>query len=163
MQGACCRPKLQEDAIDAFIEVREVSPVYDTPGRRGARRRRELRHRRLRVLCLVGPSCGNTTLLNIIAGFLRPSRRDPIEEPRSPATAWTAGSSRISPSCFRGVRRSATPFFGLEMATGRARKIARRQLALVKLEKFVQSYPHHLSGGMQQWPSRALMYNPRCC
>ena len=41
-------------------------------------------------------------------------------------------------------------------------EIARRQLALVKLEKFCQSYPHHLSGGMQQRVAiaRALAYNP---
>jgi ABC-type proline/glycine betaine transport system ATPase subunit len=29
-------------------------------------------------------------------------------------------------------------------------RIAREQLALVKLEKFADAYPHHLSGGMQQ-------------
>jgi ABC-type nitrate/sulfonate/bicarbonate transport system ATPase subunit len=41
-------------------------------------------------------------------------------------------------------------------------EIARKQLALVKLEKFVASYPHHLSGGMQQRVAiaRALAYNP---
>ena len=40
--------------------------------------------------------------------------------------------------------------------------IARKQLELVKLEKFVHSYPHHLSGGMQQRVAiaRALAYNP---
>ena len=58
--------------------------------------------------------------------------------------------------------------FGLEMkgmAKAEREEIARRQLALVKLEKFVQSYPHHLSGGMQQRVAiaRALAYNPRCC
>src|SRR6266481_696266 len=55
--------------------------------------------------------------------------------------------------------------FGLEMKgigkTERER-IALEHLKLVKLEKFVQSYPHHLSGGMQQRVAiaRALAYNP---
>jgi ABC-type nitrate/sulfonate/bicarbonate transport system ATPase subunit len=41
-------------------------------------------------------------------------------------------------------------------------QIALKQLQLVKLEKFAQSYPHHLSGGMQQRVAiaRALAYNP---
>jgi NitT/TauT family transport system ATP-binding protein len=43
--------------------------------------------------------------------------------------------------------------FGLEMkGVGKAEReaIALEQLKLVKLEKFVRSYPHHLSGGMQR-------------
>ena len=54
--------------------------------------------------------------------------------------------------------------FGLEMKgmpTERER-IALEQLRLVKLEKFANAYPHHLSGGMQQRVAiaRALAYNP---
>jgi NitT/TauT family transport system ATP-binding protein len=119
-------------------------------------------------LCLVGPSgCGKTTLLNIIAGFLAP----------------TAGEIRIAgkPITGHGMDRGIVfqdfaqlfPWrtalgnvtFGLEMkgmAKAEREEIARRQLKLVKLEKFVQSYPHHLSGGMQQRVAiaRALAYNP---
>ena len=55
--------------------------------------------------------------------------------------------------------------FGLEMkgvANPERDKIAREQLRLVKLEKFTNSFPHHLSGGMQQRVAiaRALAYNP---
>jgi NitT/TauT family transport system ATP-binding protein len=139
------------------IEVSDVSLVYDTPG--GAVHAVEAASFRLAAsefLCIVGPSgCGKSTLLNIIAGFLRP----------------TAGEIRIGgkPVTGRGMDRGVVfqdfaqlfPWrtalgnvaFGLEMkgvAKTERERIAREQLALVKLEKFADAYPHHLSGGMQQ-------------
>ena len=95
------------------IEVPDVSLIYDTPagqvpGVEGASFDIEASE----FLCLVGPSgLRQVTLLNIIAGFLRPTaRRDPHRRqgghrPRASTAAWC---SRISPSCFRGARRSAT-------------------------------------------------------
>jgi ABC-type nitrate/sulfonate/bicarbonate transport system ATPase subunit len=151
------------------IEVRNVSLVYDTPagevpGVAGVSFDIEASE----FLCIVGPSgCGKSTLLNIIAGFLVP----------------TAGEIRIGGKAVsghgpdRGVvfQDFAQLFpwrtalgnvtFGLEMrGVGKAEReqIALAQLKLVKLEKFVKSYPHHLSGGMQQRVAiaRALAYNP---
>ncbi len=151
------------------IEVRNVSLVYDTPagevpGVAGVSFDIEASE----FLCIVGPSgCGKSTLLNVIAGFLAP----------------TAGEIRIGGKAVsghgsdRGVvfQDFAQLFpwrtalgnvtFGLEMrGVGKVEReeIALAQLKLVKLEKFVKSYPHHLSGGMQQRVAiaRALAYNP---
>ena len=151
------------------IEVRNVSLVYDTPagsvtGVDGVSFDME----QSQFLCLLGPSgCGKTTLLNIIAGFLAP----------------TGGEIRIGGEAVRGqgtdrgivFQDFAQLFpwrtalgnvaFGLEMkGIGKSEReeIALKQLRLVKLEKFAQSYPHHLSGGMQQRVAiaRALAYNP---
>src|SRR6267378_7747721 len=151
------------------IEVRNVSLVYDTPaGRVTGVHAASFDIEQSEFICLVGPSgCGKSTLLNIIAGFLSP----------------TAGEIRIGGKTVtgHGLDRGVVfqdfaqlfPWrtalgnvtFGLEMkGIGKAEReeIARQQLKLVKLEKFVQSYPHHLSGGMQQRVAiaRALAYNP---
>ncbi len=151
------------------IEVRDISLVYDTPsGKVTGVERASFEMEQSQFLCLVGPSgCGKTTLLNIVAGFLTP----------------TAGEIRIGgkPVTGSGMDRGVVfqdfaqlfPWrtalgnvaFGLEMkGVPRAERetIALNQLKLVKLEKFAQSYPHHLSGGMQQRVAiaRALAYNP---
>jgi NitT/TauT family transport system ATP-binding protein len=151
------------------IEVRNVSLVYDTPsGRVTGVDGVSFDIEQSQFLCLVGPSgCGKTTLLNIIAGFLNPTSGE-----------IRIGGERVSGHGMdRGIvfQDFAQLFpwrtalgnvaFGLEMkGMGKAEReaIALAQLRLVKLEKFAQSYPHHLSGGMQQRVAiaRALAYNP---
>jgi NitT/TauT family transport system ATP-binding protein len=151
------------------IEVRDVSLVYETPsGQVTGVQNASFSLEASEFLCLVGPSgCGKSTLLNIIAGFLAP----------------TGGEIRIGGKIVTGhgmdrgivFQDFAQLFpwrtalgnvaFGLEMkGMGKAEReeIALQQLRLVKLEKFVRSYPHHLSGGMQQRVAiaRALAYNP---
>jgi NitT/TauT family transport system ATP-binding protein len=151
------------------IEVRNVSLTYDTPSRRvPGVADVSFGIEASEFLCIVGPSgCGKSTLLNIIAGFLKP----------------TSGEIRIGgkPIVGHGLDRGIVfqdfaqlfPWrtalgnvaFGLEMKglpKAEREDIARRQLDLVKLGAFAQSYPHHLSGGMQQRVAiaRALAYNP---
>src|SRR5215813_6441103 len=153
----------------AHIEVRNVSLTYDTPaGRVAGVNGASFDIDQSEFVCLVGPSgCGKSTLLNIIAGFLAP----------------TSGEVRIGgePVTGRGMDRGIVfqdfaqlfPWrtalknvsFGLEMKgvpIPEREKMALEQLRLVKLDKFANAYPHHLSGGMQQRVAiaRALAYNP---
>jgi NitT/TauT family transport system ATP-binding protein len=153
----------------AYIELRNVSLIYDTPsGRVPGVADVSFGIEPSEFLCIVGPSgCGKSTLLNMIAGFLTP----------------TGGEIRIGgrPVAGSGLDRGVVfqdfaqlfPWrtalgnvaFGLEMkGMGKAEREehARRQLGLVKLDGFAASYPHHLSGGMQQRVAiaRALAYNP---
>src|SRR5881409_1554790 len=119
-------------------------------------------------LCVVGQSgCGKTTMLNIAAGFLKPTE----------GTIMIGGKAVTGKGLDRGVvfQDFAQLFpwrtaqrnveFGLEMkGVPRAERVetARGFLRLVGLEAFAAAYPHELSGGMQQRAAiaRALAYNP---
>lgn len=118
-------------------------------------------------VCLLGPSgCGKTTLLNMMAGFLTPTR----------GTLEISGRAVQGPSPDRGVvfqDYSLFPWltvaqnveFGLRMTGIKAAlrsDIVHQYLALVGLEKAARRYPFELSGGMKQRAAiaRALATNP---
>ena len=153
----------------AHIEISGVSLAYDTPaGRVEGVKEAHFAIEQSEFLCLVGPSgCGKSTLLNIIAGFLTPTAGEiKIGGRKVDGHGMDRGVvfqdfAQLFP--WRTALGNVT--FGLEMkgVTKEERtKIAREQLRLVKLEKFADAYPHHLSGGMQQRVAiaRALAYNP---
>ncbi len=119
-------------------------------------------------VCLLGPSgCGKTTFLNAVAGFLPISSGEltlqgrPIEGP-GPDRAMVFQQPGLLP--WRDVLHNVT--FGLEMSGrmhGReAVAHAGELLALVGLADFAHSFPHQLSGGMQQRVNlaRALAVQP---
>jgi NitT/TauT family transport system ATP-binding protein len=151
------------------IEVRDVSLAYDTPaGRVSGVEHASFDIEQSQFLCLVGPSgCGKTTLLNIIAGFLTPTGGE-IRIDGKPVTGYGMDRGVVFQDfaqLFPWRTALGNVEFGLEMkgiSKTEREEIALRQLALVKLDKFAQSYPHHLSGGMQQRVAiaRALAYNP---
>jgi len=151
------------------IEVRNVTLTYDTPGGRvPGVQDVSFSLEPSEFLCIVGRSgCGKTTLLNILAGFLTPAKGE----------IRVGGKAIAGHGLDRGIvfQDFAQLFpwrtalgnvaFGLEMKgvpKAEREAIAMKQLELVKLEKFAQSYPHHLSGGMQQRVAiaRALAYSP---
>ncbi len=151
------------------IEVRDVSLVYDTPaGQVVGVQNASFDIEQSEFICIVGPSgCGKSTLLNIIAGFIPPSGGgitiggQPVKGHGMDRGVVFQDFAQLFP--WRTALGNVA--FGLEMkGVGKAEReeVAREQLKLVKLEKFVDSYPHHLSGGMQQRVAiaRALAYNP---
>jgi NitT/TauT family transport system ATP-binding protein len=151
------------------IEIRDVSLFYDTPaGRVHGVDKASFNIEQSEFLCIVGPSgCGKSTLLNIIAGFLPPSDGEiriggkAVNGHGHDRGVLFQDFAQLFP--WRTALGNVT--FGLEMkGIGKSEReqVARKQLELVKLEKFADSYPHHLSGGMQQRVAiaRALAYNP---
>ena len=119
-------------------------------------------------MCVLGPSgCGKTTILNMLAGFLTPTRGEilidgkPVSGRGQDRGVVFQDFAQLFP--WRTARRNVE--FGLEMRgvpEKERRETALHFLKLVRLDKFTEVFPHQLSGGMQQRVAiaRALAYNP---
>src|SRR5437870_2548941 len=119
-------------------------------------------------LCVVGQSgCGKTTMLNVVAGFLKPTKGGILIGGKAVTGKGLDRGivfqdfAQLFP--WRTAQRNVE--FGLEMkgvTRPERAEVARRFLRLVDLEPFAGAYPHELSGGMQQRVAiaRALAYNP---
>jgi NitT/TauT family transport system ATP-binding protein len=151
------------------IEVKDVALVYDTPsGQVQGIKHAGFTMEASEFLCLVGPSgCGKSSLLNIIAGFIPPTSGQILigGKPISGHGLDRGVVFQDFAQLFPWRTALGNVAFGLEMkGMGKEEReeIAMQQLRLVKLERFANSYPHHLSGGMQQRVAiaRALAYNP---
>lgn len=116
-------------------------------------------------VCFVGPSgCGKTTLLQIIGGFLKPTRGEVLVE-----GAPVAGPDPRRIFIFQ--EGGVFPWLSVagNIAIGLSRRpdaersgLLRHYVDLVGLTGFENSYPQHLSGGMRQRVeiARALAADP---
>jgi len=152
-----------------ILEVDQLSKQFDTPqGSVTALNKVSFKTHRREFVCVIGPSgCGKSTLIRILAGL----------ENESSGRVMLAGNEVHGPGPDRGmvfqgytlcpwltVKKNG--MFGLERAgKGKvpAETEAMQWIELVGLEKFANSYPHQLSGGMKQRVAiaRALANQPR--
>lgn len=118
-------------------------------------------------ICLLGPSgCGKTTLLNLLAGFEKPScgvitiDGKIIKEPSSSYVTIFQNYGLLP---WRTVQKNVE--LGLEskkMSKMERKNIAEEYIEFVGLTKFAKHHPSQLSGGMQQRVAiaRALAVDP---
>jgi NitT/TauT family transport system ATP-binding protein len=119
---------------------------------------------------IIGPSgCGKTTLMNIVGGFVKPTRGQVLLD----------GQPVLAPGPDRGVifqEYGVFPWltvrgnieFGLRLNANRKHAnhrhaadreaVVRRYLALMGLADFADHFPKHLSGGMRQRLALARAY-----
>lgn len=125
--------------------------------------------RRGEFLCLLGPSgCGKTTLLNILAGFERPTSGRVLvggREVRRPGSDRVMIFQDANMALFPWLSARENVEFGLTLGGaphGQRRAVVSRYLELVGLREHAAKFPHELSGGMRQRVqiARALAIEP---
>ncbi len=118
------------------------------------------------LVCVVGPSgCGKTTLLRVLAGLEQPTGGQATIVPDAsdrPLKGMVFQGAGLFP--WMTVAQNVT--YGLQLRSIPPReRLARAQhwITAMGLERFAQSYPAQLSGGMQQRAglARAFTYDPQ--
>ena len=151
-----------------LVSVRELSLSYPVKGQGEpvhVLEEIELDVRRGELVCIVGPSgCGKTTLLNILGGFLAPTRgRVFIEGERVRAPDARRIYIFQEGGVFPWLTVTDNIGFGLDRRPGAERDATiRHYVEMVGLAGFERTYPRELSGGMRQRVeiARALAANP---
>jgi len=152
-----------------FISVEGVSKVYELKDKSSsiALEKVDLSIEEGKFICLLGPSgCGKTTLLNMIAGFDKPSTgviKINGNEVRQPSIDRVAIFQNFGLLPWRTVINNVE--LGLESKgfdEKKRREIAEEYLELVGLSDYKKHHPNQLSGGMQQRIAiaRALAVDP---
>ena len=150
------------------LKIDNVKKVYQTRnGEMTALNGVNLDIKENEFICVVGPSgCGKSTLLNIIAGLDTPtSGAVYIDGKKIEGTGTERGVVFQQYALFPWLTVKKNVQFGLKLQ-GKSQKemdaIAEKYIKMVGLEKFTDSYPKELSGGMKQRVAiaRAYAVNP---
>ena len=125
----------------------------------------DLEIRQGEFVSIIGPSgCGKTTLLNIVGGFVKPTRgqvlldHEPVKGP-GPDRGVIFQEYGVFP--WLTVRGNIEFGLGLRANArhaGQRAEIVERYLALMGLKDFANHHPKHLSGGMRQRLALARAY-----
>jgi len=106
-------------------------------------------------VCICGPSgCGKTTLLDSLAGILKPTRGEVLID-GTPADPKAHSISFVfqEPSTFPWLTVRENVGTGLRIRGGSTEEIDRKvdeTIGIVGLKGFENYYPHQISGGMKQ-------------
>lgn len=152
-----------------YLSIKGISKEYHHKESQGsiALEKVDLEIQQGEFICLLGPSgCGKTTLLNLVAGFDRPST----------GSIYVKGALVDKPSIeritifqnygllpWRTVLKNVELGLEVKVADKRKRReIAEEYIELVGLSIFKKHHPAQLSGGMQQRVAlaRALAVDP---
>ena len=168
--GAQCRAKIKIEGVSKqFLQTKSKLFTREwTPGV-AALKDISIDFPEFSFVSVLGPSgCGKTTLLRIVAGLL-PASSGAVFIDDQPVTGPRPGSGMVFQYIglfpWRTVEENV--FFSREMQlhrplTASEKEAARRFVPLVGLSGFEQSFPHQLSGWMQQRVgiARALAVEP---
>ena len=149
------------------LKIDNVKKIYQTrKGEMTALNGVNLDIKENEFICVIGPSgCGKSTLLNIIAGLLEPTSGQILVDGKPiSGTGTDRGVVFQQYALFPWLTVKKNVEFGLKLkglSKEECDAIAMKYLKMVELEKFADSYPKELSGGMKQRVSivRALSYD----
>lgn len=152
-----------------ILEVKGLQKEFESPqGNVVALKDIHFKTYKREFVCVIGPSgCGKSTLIRILAGLENKTAGKVLLDGREVSLPGPdRGMVFQGYTLFPWLTVKKNVMFGLELS-GKSKmeadEEARQWITLVGLDKFVNSYPHQLSGGMKQRVAiaRALANQPR--